>query len=321
MADWIGKQGDSGPSFVQELSFEDGTVPNLTGATLSMTMRSLAGASVSTITGSVSAVDEVNGVVSYTPSSADTATAGNFMQTWTVTFPTGQVLTFPTDGYNWFEIQESLAGAAEQLVSLPDVKEYLRIDATEHEQDHEIMVMIRSVRAIIETACGPIIPTTYDEKYDGGGNIIQLRNRPSYGAGTSPIMTLIAASEFRGPIEYPLALIQNPVFGSIYSVELDPTQGTVTRRTAGGGVLAFMPGRNSTHFVYQAGQAGVPDNVRHAAMEIVRVNLRTTAPAGRGRLTEADQENAGGSARHPGFFIPESVDRILHPTRRAPSFA
>lgn len=317
-ADWIGKQGDSGPSFVQELSYEDGSTPNLTGATLSMVMRSLSSALPVSVTGTVTALDEVNAVVSYTPSATDTSIPGGYMQNWVVVFPSGQQLSFPTDGYNWLSVEESLSSAAQQIVTLPDVKEYLRIDSTDHDGDHELMTMIRSVRPIIETMTGPILPRTFDEKYDGGGNLIQLRNRPSYGAGTSPVMTLIAASEFRGPIEYPLALIQNPVFGSIYSVELDATQGTVTRRTAGGGVLAFMPGRNSVHLVYQAGQQSVPENVRHAALEIIRVNYRTTAPAGRGRLTEADTENSEGKG---GFWVPKSVDRILHPTRRAPSFA
>ena len=131
-------------------------------------------------------------------------------------------------------------------------------------------------------------------------------------------MTLMAASEYRGPIEYPLSIVPNPVFGSIYSIELDNRTGTVTRRTAGGGTTLFYPGENSTRIIYQSGQSSVPANVRLACLEVIRVNFRTTAPAGRGKLAEADTETAGDKMP---FRLSAIAERMLAPSRKHPSLA
>ena len=319
-ADWTVKQGDTGPAFVQQLSYTDGTLANLAGAAVAFQVRSLSSAAVVALTGTTAVVTAASGIVSYTPSATDTATAGGYMAQWIVTFPGGTVQSWPTAGYLWVQVEPSLTAEPQQLVSLPDVKEYLGMDRNQHDRDHELLTMIEGMRPQIEAITGPILPAIYDEKYDGGQNLISLRNRPSTGYGTSPLLTLIAASEFRGVTEFPLALVQNPTFGTIYSVELDPRLGTVTRRTAGGGTIAFMPGRNTVHLVYQAGQNQVPANVRLACLEIIRVNFRTTAPAGRGRIAQEDAAIEAAAGKQ-AFSITPAARRMLAPTRRWPSFA
>lgn len=319
-ADYILTQGDGFPVLSDTFTYPDGTPVDLTGATVTFQMRSMTSASLVPITGVVTIEAPTLGVVQYAPSTSDTATAGNYMANWVVmqagaTAP----LTLPTVGWIWVEIQPNLATAPQQLVSLPDVKQWLRMDHTQRTYDDELLTLIAAAQPEVEAITGPIMPRIFDEWYDGGSNVISLRNRPSFGMGTSPVITIIAASEYRGPIEYPLPLIASPVFGSVYSVMLNPALGSLTRRTAGGGVLAFMPGRESTHVVYQAGQATVPPNVRLAMLEIVRVNFRSTAAAGRGFEAGADVES-GGEYTLP-FWIPRRAREMLAPTRRAPSIA
>lgn len=318
-ADFFCKAGDSSRSFVQALSYTDGSIPSMvSGTAAAWTIRSLTSALPITITGTVTIVSAASGIVAWTPSAADTAVPGNYMANWVITFPGGKQDTFPADGYLWVEIQPSLATEQQQLVGLPDVKEYLGMDHNQHDRDHELLAMIEGMRPQVEQITGPIILRTFDEQYDGGQNIISLRNRPNVGFGTSPILTLIGAMEYRGAIEYPMSLVANPTLGSIYSAMLDDRTGTVTRRTAGGGVIAWFPGRQSVRIVYQAGQQTVPANVRLACLEIIRVNFRTTAPAGRGRMSEADIETA--SEKLP-FGISKRAREMLAPTRKAPAFA
>jgi hypothetical protein len=206
-----------------------------------------------------------------------------------------------------------------QLVGLDDLKEYLNIAATSRERDSKLLSYLTAVTPIIEAITGPIIPKVYDEWHDGGSNIIELLRKPATGFGTSPVLTLIAASEYRGPIEYPLALIASPVFGSIYSVFLNSDMGTITRRSAGGSTISFMPGRESVHVIYQAGQAVTPPNVVEATKELIRVNYVTTQQTGTGRQTVSDAQDST-SAGTP-YFIPTHVRQMLAPTRRSPSFA
>lgn len=318
-ADYTIKSGDSLPIFTDTLTYVDGTIPPLSSATLAFAMRSLTSLAPVTLTGSATITNPSTGSVQYVPTAADTAVPGNYMASWVVTFPGGEgTMTWPTDGYLWVEVQPSVSVEPRQIVSLEDAKQYMRIDSHDRAEDYQILTVIEGMLPQIEAEVGPIVPTIYDEWYEGGKETITLAHRPSFGYGTSPIMQLIAASEYRGPIEYPLSLIPSPLYGQIYSVMLNPRLGSITRRTAGGAVMPFMPGLEAIHVVYQAGQSTVPANVRQAALEIVRVNYRTTAPAGRGRMTEADSESAQGKMP---FTIPGQAWKMLAPTKKAPAIA
>jgi hypothetical protein len=320
IADYTVRQGDTAPYFTQQLSYTDGSTVNLTGATVQLIARALTAAAPTTLTGSVSTgTDPTQGTVTYQPTIADTSTAGSLMANWQVTFENGAQQSFPTEGYLWITISENLSTAGgQQLVGLPDLKSYLNIQSDDRSVDVELIRRIESVRPVVESITGPIIPQMYDEKYDGGNSLISLRHRPNAGYGTSPVLNVLGVSEFRGPIEYPLSIVPNPVFGSIYSVEVDSQLGTLTRRTAGGGTIAFMPGRNSVHVVYQAGQQTVPANVYEGTLELLRVNYEQTMSLGRGGRTPADDTDTGAPL---GFFVPRRVLELLAPTRRAPAIA
>ena len=49
-----------------------------------------------------------DGSFSYQPIASDVANVGKFQQEWQVTYPTGQLLTFPNNGYNILKILPDL---------------------------------------------------------------------------------------------------------------------------------------------------------------------------------------------------------------------
>jgi hypothetical protein len=276
-------------------------------------------ASPVTVTGTVEITNWVTGAVQFVPAAADTSVAGDYIMNWVVTLRDTTTMKFPTDGFLWARINPSAATAPQLIVPLPLVKEHLNIRGAERTRDERLMRLIGAITPLIEERIGPVVPRNFEEWHDGGNDMIELLRRPSSGFGSFPLLNLVAVSEFRGPVEYPLAVIQNPVFGSIYSVFLDPDAGTITRRSAGGAVTAFFPGRQSVHVIYTAGQKQTPPNVIEAALECVRIAHQWTQPVGRGRMTQSDEQEVAGTSLN--YELSRVIRAMLSPLRRGPSFA
>jgi hypothetical protein len=200
-----------------------------------------------------------------------------------------------------------------ELVTLADVRQHLK-NQVSGVHDDELRRAIRTARPLIENIVGPVVAQTITEWHDGGAAAIQVRRRPSTALGTSPILTLLACTEYVGATAYELALVADPSRGSTYSVMIDPI-GTITRRTAGGGVGVFAGGPRSVKVVYVAGQSRVPANVYDAALELIRGAYQNTQPVGNGRRTVADELDA------PQMRMSPYVERMLAPNRRHPSIA
>lgn len=317
MPNFIWKQGDGGPAFVDTLTYPDGSCPNLDGATVKFVMRSLL--SPSAIVRDAQVTSPGGGGVSFAPTSADTnALVGNLMASWVVTLKNAtDPITFPLEGYLWGTIEPSVSAATTQIVSLPDLKENFGFRASQRNADHELLTMIDAVGAQIEFMVGPVIPRISDEWHDGGSRLITVDRRPTTGFGAEAVYELIAASEYQGASERPLSIVRAPNYGSLYSIFMDKRMGTVTRRSSGGGVVAFPPGENSVHLIYRSGLSVIPPNIRLAAIEIIRAHYRTTAPAGRGRSAIADVVE---STPMP-FWVPHKAREMLAPHRRFPSIA
>lgn len=320
-SNWVIKQGDTLPLFTDTLTLSDGTVPDMSGATVQFVIRNAQMTPVS-LSGIASIVEPSTGAVQYAPTATDTSSPGSYYTSWIVTFPSGDQMTFPTIGYESLEVEPSITGGSipQLLVDLETVKRYpgMSIPANDRHLDTRLTDFIQAVRPLIEQITGPILPTIFEEWHDGGQNYIMLRRRPSTGFGTTPVLNLIACSEYNGPIEWPLAIVASPDQGQMYSCMLDTRLGRVVRRTAGGGVQPFPYQPEAVHVVYQAGQAEVPYNVREAALELIRVNWQTTQPVGRGRGTQVDSLETGVPL---GFYIPRRVRELLSPMQKAPSIA
>jgi hypothetical protein len=314
------KQGDTAITLQDSLSYSNGTIADLTDATVMLVMRSLADLAPINLSGTVTVSDPTSGVVDYQLSGSDTSEAGNFTACWVVTFSSGVVMTFPSVGYIDVEIEPVIGSEQQLLVDLEAVKRYpgMSIPANDRHVDARLIDFIQAIQPLIEQQTGPILPQTFVEKYPGGNNVISLSHRPAVGYGTTPILNLLACSEFIGPTEYPLTLVGNVALGSIYSYEVNVRLGTLVRRTSGGGSIAFPAGPNSVLVTYQAGQSVVPANVRLAVLETIRSLWQTTQPVGRGRQTVAD---ALESASTPGWALPPNAQKWLKPTRRGPSIA
>jgi hypothetical protein len=319
-SDWVIKQGDSLPVFTDTLTLSDGSIPNLAGATLSFVARNAAAVPL-TLTGTATITDPTTGAVEYAPTATDTATPGTYRASWVVTFADTSQMTFPTVGYLALEIEPSLTGSMPQLlVDLETVKQYpgMSIPGNDRHIDARLIGFIQAIQPLIEEQTGPIIPQTFVEEYPGGNNVLSLSHRPAVGYGTTPILNLLACSEFLGAREYPLSLVGNVALGSIYSYKVNVRLGTITRRTSGGGTIAFPAGPDSVIVTYQAGQAVVPANVQLAVCETIRSLWQTTQPVGTGRRTVAD---ALETASTPGWALPPNAQKWLKPTRRGPSIA
>jgi hypothetical protein len=313
-------QGDTQPVFAQQITdAENPDGINLEGATVQLVLRSLTSPAPLVLTGAQTIADPASGIVQWQPSAADTAVAGTFMGKWRITWESGDVQSYPTDGYLSILIEDNLAANGEmQLISLPEVRDAINLPANVHVEDDKLLRWLKMATVLIESIVGPVVVRQFDEWHDGGNTFIKLRRRPSSAIGCDPVIRLIMCSEYNGPIEWPLAIVSSPDLGQTYSCMLDKRRGRVERRTAGGGVQTFPQMPESVHVIYEAGQAFVPENVQMAAIETVRSYVETTMDVGRGRRTNADQLDSGPQLT---MVLPPAARRLLSPMRKAPSVA
>ena len=311
--DFVIKQGDTLPVLAQTITDTTGTVVDLTGSTVNFVMRSLV-ASTASINASATVVSATAGTVSFTFSAGQTAVAGTYMANFVVT-KSGTTLTYPTDGYLSIAIEENLTTiGGSQLVSLAELKDHMNIPATDRTRDHKLLRMANDVIPVVEHITGPIIQRVVEEWHDGGQASITLRQRP--------VVNVLAISEYRGPVEWTLALVNDPNAGTMYSAKFEAPS-RIVRRGPGGSTFAFAPGLESIHVTYVAGRASVPDNVRAATLELIRINFEQTQARPLLRSWPADgsiDDNEPGTPLM-GFFVPNRVRELLAPTRRTPGIA
>lgn len=321
-ADLFIRAGDTSPALTDTILDASGnTLTTLSSVTLRM--RSLQTGTDVALTGIASIVSGAN--VRYVWSSTDTGAAGPglYMAEWACTLTGGGTYTYPNDGYRTISIEPALSSIGQTLVSIPDAKDVLNISADDRSHDLKLLRFIQGVQVIVESQCGPVVPQIIEEWHNGGSIRIALRRRPSTALGTSPLLVLMACSEYLGPIEWPLSIVQSPDLAQIYSCMLDARRGVVIRTTAGGGVQPFADqGPMAVHVVYQAGQSKVPANIYEGTLEIVRDFYQKTqqaGPAAWGNSTDHDEYAPSGPPM--GFLIAGRVREWLGPMRRRPSIA
>lgn len=313
MPDFVIKQGDSLPVLSDTLTYSTGGAVNLTGASVNFVMRAQT-SNTTTTNVAATVVSPTAGTVQYTFTAIDTATTGEYMANWVVTFAGGQVMTFPTDGYLEVTVEDNLTTpGGTRLISLGEVKDYLNIPATDKTRDARLLRFIDELGPVIEFITGPIRQRLIqNESYDGQGSFISLRRRP--------VISVNSVTEYRGPIPYPLTQIPTPDLGTIYSYMFEPP-GRIVRRTVGGGMTEFPRGLDSVIVTYTAGFKTVPANVTGAIKELARIHFQTTQQgpprAGGGGLSEDHEPGQ----MIMGFFIPNKVREQLQPNRRHPAIA
>jgi len=101
------KKSDTSPEIAIQVTKEsDATSLDLTGASATFSMKRGNTTKVDNATASVS--DPTNGVVKYLWIAADTDTTGTYRAEFTVTFPSGKIATFPSNGFIEVEILDSI---------------------------------------------------------------------------------------------------------------------------------------------------------------------------------------------------------------------
>jgi hypothetical protein len=314
--DFVIRQGDTLPVLTATMVDANGNAINLTGGSVIFVMRSLLSATPA-ITATATVVTPATGAVSFTFSATQTATAGRYLGCFVATLSSGSVQTFPADGYLELSIEENLStpGGA-QIVSLAEVKQHLSIPAANKASDARLVEIIHGVTPVVEKICGPVLQRTIDEWHDGGQCWVVPRHRP--------VLNLLACSEYVGPIEWNLAIIQDPAHGTPYSCMFDTATGRIVRHTTGGGTQPFTAGSQTVHVSYVAGLATVPSNIAEGTKELIRVNFVQTERRRPGvgsstALEPADDETP--QREILGFFVPGRVRELLQPSRRRPGLA
>src|ERR1700684_417641 len=150
IGEYVAKQGDSGPAWLDKLTWSDGTPVNLVGCTVQFVLRSLSSNAAVQLTGEVEIPAPYAGEVLYSPSAQDTALAGEYMACWVIAFPNGRRETAPTEGYREVRIEPSLTAETRQLVSLPEVKQHLRLPPNDSTHDAELIGLIDDGQPLIE---------------------------------------------------------------------------------------------------------------------------------------------------------------------------
>ena len=89
------KQNDTSPSVEARLKQADGTVVDLTNASVNFHMKSLDG--VVKVSAAAAISDATNGVVQYDWEASDTTDVGTYYAEFQVTYPDNSVETFPNN--------------------------------------------------------------------------------------------------------------------------------------------------------------------------------------------------------------------------------
>lgn len=209
------------------------------------------------------------------------------------------------------------------IVTLSDVKIHLRIPPTNTQEDYTLQGLVYAAEDVIRAECGDVLPTRYDESYDGGNYVIYLRHRP--------VLSIQNVEEGWGWYNYELDYQQvNTVpAGDMFAYSIDsPEAGAISRRSAGNVVIPFVPGVKNIRVYYTAGRTSIPGAVRLASLELVAhwfTNSQLRASASNAgeqaydavegeRYSRASEGNISGI----NYGVPYRIIEMLKPFRRLP---
>ncbi len=205
-----------------------------------------------------------------------------------------------------------------QVVSLPMVRQYLRYPAANTADDMMLSeVFIPACTDAITSLCGDVVPTEYDEYYDGGDMSVWLRNLP--------VLSVENVNEGWGWIDYDLDYVQVNTIpaDSLFAFSIDdPDIGQISRRSAGNVNIPFMPGSGNIRVTYTAGREGVPGGIYLAALELIAIwwqNSQQRAAPGVNAFSAIDET----STRSTGitllnFGVPYAIVQMIRRYRKMP---
>ena len=229
--------------------------------------------------------------------------------------------------------------AVTQLVDLQnDVLPFLGLSAMPADGGKLLQTYIDGVTPVIEDVVGRVInvyvgpdnspnvagvtyaPSRYDSGlYSGGDTTLYLRE--------TPVLSVTKMVEVIGLVPYTLTLqpVGAPVDNFGFTLD-DPNSGRVTRRSAGSQEFEFYENTGNVSVWYVAGMASVPANVKHAALELIRLRYvpeqESFGEASSFVPKLAQDDSFDPPVKTPsGYTIPQSVMELLEASPRFPGFA
>lgn len=218
-------------------------------------------------------------------------TPGPWSWAWTAS---GAVAPAVYTGQFWVRIP------GPRIISLPELKKHLNKSITDTTDDDELLDWIDAARFVLESICGPIIPTTYTETHEAyGDTVIRLRRRP--------VISVTAVTVAVGGDVWTLAA-ETPTPGDRqYTV----TRGGLLRNRSNGWTLRW-PG--AVTVTYVAGRTVPEDNLRMAARELITHGWRQSQLASGGTRPRAD----GPDPISLSYGVPNRVRELLGGQKKAP---
>jgi hypothetical protein len=200
----------------------------------------------------------------------------------------------------------------EQLVDLASVKAHLNMPATDTRQDDELQGFILAAADLARYHCGPFLPETHTQFFDG--------YRPTIVPDWRPLISVLSCTEYYGLSAY--LLTEQPLDGqqNAFAFTADYQTGQITRRTFGGGAGLFAAGDKNIKLVYTAGRKSVPFTVRLGTLELIRHLWQLTQQGGRPKFGSAGSDSSD-SVVPTGFALPLRVIELWSPERRPPGIA
>lgn len=210
-----------------------------------------------------------------------------------------------------------MAKSITQVCSLAEVRTHLRYPVANTDDDATFQnIYIPAATDVVRQECGQIVPTEFDESYDGGCYELWLRN--------TPVIEVQLVQEGWGYTNYTLDFVQvNSTNTSSFAYSLDdPASGQLTRRSAGNVNIAFVGGSSNIRVVYVAGRQAVPAAVKLAALELIAHWWQNSQQRGTGISTAFDA-TAEDFTRTQGVAginagVPYRILELLKPYRRMP---
>lgn len=157
------------------------------------------------------------------------------------------------------------------IVTLAEVKQFMRYPSSQWSSspdDTALQWFINAADVVIESECDVVLPKLFSEHYDGGDTSIFLRH--------IPVLEVSNVEEGWGWLAYELDFVEVNSPGpdwSLYAYSLDsPSNGEITRRSAGNVVIPFRPGDSNIFVQYRAGYepTNIPGNLFLAELQLIQ---------------------------------------------------
>lgn len=233
-------------------------------------------------------------------------TAGVWLYRWTAV---GTGVNWVSEGQ--FQVRPM---GVEQLVDLASVKTHLRMTLSDTRQDDALQGFILAAADLARGHCGPFLPETHTQYFDGGYSKIV----PDW----VPLLKVVSVTEYYGLSAF--AITEQPLGAQMdaFAFTADYTTGELTRRTFGGEAAYWARGAKNIKVVYTAGRAeDVPYTVRLGTLELIRHLWQMTQQGGRPKFGGSALDGVDGPAVPTGFALPQRVIELWSTYRRPPGIA